>query len=138
MRNIIFRGKWKGTNLWLCGDLICTSNKERIAILTQDDHAAEIELDSIGQYTGLQDRDGNKIFEGDIIHSNGHNYLVVFRDGMFYASAEECDKCIYGGYPLHALTINADENCLCKIIGNSFDNPKLLINEIRNGRNKRK
>lgn len=137
MREILFRGKWKGTNIWLYGELICASDKERIAIVTQDDHTTEIEFDTAGQYTGLQDKNGNKIFEGDVIYSKGHNYLVVFWHGMFYASVEECNNDIYGGYPLHALTATADDDCLCEIVGNRFDYPNLIINDNRNGRKRK-
>ena len=43
---------------------------------------------------------------------------------MFYASVEECNKGILGGFPLHALTEHEDRKC--KIAGNIFDNPELL------------
>ncbi len=137
MRDILFRGKWKGTNVWLYGELIYASDKERIAIVTQDDHTAEIEYDTAGQYTGLQDKKGNRIFEGDVVHSKRKNYLITFRDGMFYASVEECNEHIYGGFPLHALTTTADDDRLCEIVGNRYDNPNLIINNIRNGRNRK-
>ena len=80
---------------------------------------------TIGQFTGLYDKAGNGIYEGDIVKwSNGRLYVVKFLDGMFYASVEECNDGILGGFPLHRLTEYEDGKC--EIIGNIFDNPELL------------
>lgn len=45
---------------------------------------------------------------------------------MFYASVEECNERIYGGFPLHAFTDTAEEGFQCEIVGNIHDNPELL------------
>lgn len=97
----------------------------------------EVDPKTIGQFSGLSDSNGNNIFEGDIVKSNGKSYLVIFWCGMFYASVEDCNEHIYGGFPLHALTTTADNDRLCEIVGNRYDNPNLIINDIRNGRNRK-
>lgn len=152
MRDILFRGKRKDNGEWVFGAYFdmrhndarthqhhfIISNGTDISLGTPIEQIqTEIIPETLGQYTGLQDKNGNKIFEGDVIYSKGHNYLVVFWHGMFYASVEECNNDIYGGYPLHALTATADDDCLCEIVGNRFDYPNLIINDNRNGRKRK-
>lgn len=86
----------------------------------------EVEPETIGQFTGLYDCDGTEIYEGDIVKwgKDGLMYAVRFWHGMFYASVEECNEGILGGFPLHALTEHEDGKC--EIVGNIYDNPELL------------
>ena len=86
----------------------------------------EVAPETIGQFTGLYDCNGNKIYEGDIVEweKDGLMYVVRFWCGMFYASVKECNDGIFGGFPLHALTKHDDRKC--KIVGNIYDNPELL------------
>lgn len=70
--------------------------------------------DSLGQYTGLKDKNGKKIFEGDIIlYDNVQKVVVFFENGQFvvnhYAINLLCERC------------NKSE-----VIGNLYDNPELI------------
>ena len=127
MRKIKFRGKSvEGYNIgeWVFGDLHIRSAFTHIH--TDVGARCKIDPNTIGEFTGLYDCNGNKIYEGDIVEweKDGLMYVVKFWHGMFYASVEECNDGIFGGFPLHALT--EYEYKKCKIVGNIYDNPELL------------
>ena len=129
MRTIKFRGKSIDGKEWLYGDLVSSADKKRFAILVNNKESydeCEVAPKTIGQFTGLYDYNGNKIYEGDILkwEKDGLMYVVKFWDGMFYASVKECNDGIFGGFPLHALTEHEDRKC--KIVGNIYDNSELL------------
>ena len=136
-REIKFRGRWKGSNVWVYGDLICSSDKERIAIVADDDHTCEVEFDSVGQYTGLKDRNGKEIYEGDIIVADRYPF---FDDGKpNYVAVVEWNDCGFGAfYELHkdSDAKGISVGCPCdfdsdtanryRAIGNIHDNPEML------------
>ena len=128
MRTIKFRGKAIDGKEWLYGDLVSSADKKRFAILVNNKESydeCEVSPETVGQFTGLMDKNDAEIYEGDILKwSNGRSYVVKFWEGMFYASVEECNDGILGGFPLHALTDYEDRKC--EIVGNIFDNPELL------------
>ena len=85
-----------------------------------------IDADTVGQYTGLTDKNGTKIFEGDIIdflyRSGYDDYGIVQYDadetefGFVYNS-------IYEGLGRHYQSKDIE------VIGNIYDNPELLKGE---------
>ena len=71
-----------------------------------------VDHESVGQFTGLRDKNGTKIFEGDVLECDGeYNGEVKFNNGKFYVTNW------FG-------SLFANENKA--IIGNIFDNPELL------------
>ena len=128
MRTIKFRGKSIDGKEWLYGDLVSSADKKRFAILVNNKESydeCEVAPETVGQFSGLYDCDGKKIFEGDILKwSNGRMYVIKFWQGMFYASVEECNEGFRCGFPRHALTEHEDRKCT--IVGNIYDNPELL------------
>ena len=135
MRTIKFRGKTKQGE-WVIGYYVGKSSLDEVAILPppnvnydigyiNDSECYYCIADTLGQFTGLYDCDGKEIYEGDILKwDKGRLYVVKFLVGMFYASVEECNEGILGGFPLHRLTEYEDGKC--EIIGNIFDNHELL------------
>lgn len=148
MREILFRGKAinriKGreyrTNYkngdWVYG-LVTQMHDERFgfpaeAEMTNTDGVLGIEVDykTIGQYTGLTDCKGNKIFEGDII-SVEYEYESYSGTSVFYEYYEVFFHEKYHCWYTRHSTIKTEYwlygfNNRCEVIGNIYDNPELL------------
>ena len=76
-----------------------------------------IEDDTVGDYTGLTDKNGKRIFEGDIISGRGDTYKVVFDRGVFRIENSHYTTGLY-------VAIHMDK--IDEVIGNAYDNFELL------------
>lgn len=136
MREILFRGKdFSGvlTRSWIFGSLDTTENEYTIMIYPDRfGNKCRIFVDpkTVGQFTGLTDKNGKKIFEGDIIRQiNSYDNLEMTGVVRFSKSAQfvishtytEKENCYKRGKK-KAFAIKTN----CEIIGNIYDNPELL------------
>ena len=147
MCEILFRGKRIDNGEWVEGDLIHNwiiglEEETRIAMFDFDyNKGTEINgeaiynvyPDTVGQYTDLTDKNGVKIFEGDVVIFNrGRNLpktdkspeVIIYHQG----------DCAFQRYPYcRCITksgtgklIQPDMMSECEVIGNIYDNPELL------------
>ena len=141
MREILFRGKSKNDGKWYQGDLVTVAHKRFI----DDDVVKERVIpETVGQYTDLKDKNGVKIFEGDIlkVKTMWHAEFPENENGGFctpikketYWSVEyknfagEMGFMVYGiDRRWHTkLTWNKLYNCEAIVVGNIYDNHELL------------
>lgn len=130
MREIFFRGKRADNGEWVYGNYYhcCGTAYGATFIVVNDFGFIEVIPHTVGQYTGLTDKNGKKIFEGDIIQ-----YKTEYDVAPIYSYVVYCaDTYDYPAFDLeqHAYETNglqsACRECLCEVIGNKWDNPELL------------
>lgn len=131
-REIKFRGKCKNSGEWLYGylfnyELSLTAVTPCINIcipasLEEVYSDCTVYSDTIGQYTGLRDKDGKEIYEGDIV-SIGNNLkaVVIWFNGSFRFKDELSCKATY----FEDMGVMMHDYDVC-IIGNIYDNHELL------------
>ena len=134
MRDIKFRGftineeKYgNGKDGWIYGNLLLLDNKKaQIQDINDDNFFKFIDIKSLGQYTGLHDKNGNEIYEGDIVNIkykfDNTEYIceIIYIDGAFRTK-----KFIFGSY-YDCLYYWYANDCEIEVIGNIYDNPELL------------
>ena len=136
MREILFRGKRVDNGEWIKGDIVQFPVHGVVRIVEQEPSYKDDEVDSdtVGQFTGLTDKNGRKIFEGDIIHLE---YSQVFFGGMYFgeytAEVSYKEGCfitdgINNGDEIET-PLSGFDNDEVEIIGNIHDNPELLGGE---------
>lgn len=127
-REILFKAKRIDNEEWVEGYYFCAGGKYMILNFTEKNcelyhNMYEVQADTICQYTGLNDKDGNKIWENDFVNcfeaeccgqiswnesESGFYFDILLEDGGF---AEEN---IY------------DYLDFMEVVGNIFDNPEFL------------
>lgn len=141
-REILFRGKRVDNGEWVCGYLYRLSERLNPFIMFVNSNAEshEVILETVGQFTGLCDKNGKKIFEGDILLEKEKEYsleeygekVVGTHNIVAYWNEKAC------GFWVRRTDkpkgkIYVPEEPLCEsfaeeleVIGNVFDNPELL------------
>ena len=134
MREILFRGKaanrkrgqsyrtkYKNGD-WVYGLLTDPKNWAGYAEMTSTGGVSGVEVDAntVGQFTGLTDKNGKRIFEGDIVRWPGRREVGIVQYGEFNCSC--CD----GVFGWHFGTEDIRDHDSYEVIGNIHDNPELL------------
>ena len=113
---------------WVQGFLHCKDNKWYISNKAGAPFAYEVRPDTICQCTGLKDKNGKLIWENDIVKDEKGNFYKAFWQNNYYQFSWICVKS-------DIFLIGAKWDLWCfksfeiEVVGNIFDNPKLLESE---------
>lgn len=127
MREILFRGKRLDNGEWAYGFYIHAPNhlQQQVHLIQPvgDDGRLtilrKVDPETVGQFTGKFDKNGKRIFEGDICSVYNRIYKVEFKyslwDFVILSKKVYCNPAF-------------DSHCgeRCEIVGNIYDNPELL------------
>lgn len=128
MREYLFRGKRKDNEEWVHGDLWCNPYGKRVVCIVSPINnqgttgGNEVDAETVGQYTGMVDKNGTKIFEGDICSfgdtdGGRTNYEICWIENRWIVR-----ECGHSG-------VDDLDLFFCKrsvVISNIYDNPELL------------
>lgn len=118
MREILFRGKTEKGE-WVYGDLLhpdnCGNGYSIEDFTKYKNNCFDVIPETVGQYTGLTDKNGKRIFEGDIVKGTFYGYPMPFENYVFVIGWQED----VAGYKA-----NYFENV--EVIGNIHDNNELI------------
>ena len=129
MREILFRGKQIKDGKWIEGyycpkpysHFPCEPTIFPFETINKDWHGERVDPETVGEYTGCHDKNGRKIFEGDIVRYGDTIHKVVFeqRNGTAYFGIviSDIETWLFG---------NECPASLVDIVGNIYDNPELL------------
>lgn len=126
MREILFRGKDPESGEWYYGYYVKRNDGDRGSLILEDYFLESYEIvkpETVGQYTGLTDKNGAKIFDGDILEGDledrldpGAKWRSIVVWGTFGWMCKDRQT-----LPMDELDILEGE-----VIGNIYDNPELV------------
>lgn len=121
MKEILFKGKRVDNGEWVYGFLtcrnyidvftqkVCYDGEEELTYCTVEH--CQVDANTVGQYTGLTDKNGKKIFEGDIVESpNGTQGFIEWQNA-------ECAFLVNIGDDWQTM-----DDCPYEVVGNIYDN----------------
>lgn len=149
MREILFRGKRMDNGEWVEGFYVNVPEHykhemsgESYIVSINNGLFMEVVLETVGQYTGLKDKNGNKIFEGDIFVSYEYGDkkydligVIERRGASFILRSENYEDSQLNDYVEGTIThykpngeriVLESDIVQGEVIGNIYDNPELL------------
>lgn len=134
MREIKFRGKRLDNGEWQVGSLLFDEGNKLayIGYVWEDgERLYQVDPETVGQYTGLKDKEGSMIWEGDIIetqrvYANGEVDTIKYTRKIEFEEGCFCGRIIQ--YELRNTTTELHKFTpkIIKVIGTIYDNPELL------------
>lgn len=145
MREILFRGKRQDNGEWIEGCLIRVYERICRAVYQPREYAIQSAEDwiapryvvakTVGQYTGLKDKNDKRIFEGDIVELEDRYCDIKWRAVIEFGNPNGNYSWGWQLNPIGKVDINTDILCwvemedtgaFCEVIGTIYDNPELL------------
>lgn len=125
MREVLFRGKDVDTGNWVYGmfetrweESLDMELKNLVWITDSVGDIYDVDLETVGQYIGLEDIHQHKIFEGDVVRAKSHTGwvfkgVVGFSSASFFIEGDGVSGYRWDDYEV-------------EILGNRFDNPEKM------------
>ena len=142
MRDIIFRGKREDNGEWITESETYIKDGDGTWLSDESHDVVKVIPETVGQYTGLTDKNGTKIFEGDIVKltDDCNNFewkaVVVFGNpgGAYCWGWNFLPIDGYKGTTDILMWVEMEATgAYCEVIGNIHDNPELLEGSVENG-----
>lgn len=125
-REIKFRGKCTDNGEWVAGSLLQDDYGNCMIVGFIDHHEIwySVSPETVGQFTGLRDRNGEDIYEGDILHigSSKKGKPVAYSNEYAAFGIQYPDRDFF---PFAHDLQDISETCY-EVIGNIHDNPELM------------
>ena len=130
MRTIKFRGRCLDNKKWVFGYLVpvVSNGQTQMYIVSEIKDGAiqgfAVEPESVAQFTGMCDRSGNEVYEGDIVRcrTTDERYTRNPRFSTLIVHYEECSARFMAG-GIYWDTLRPEK---VEIVGNSYDNPNVI------------
>lgn len=129
MREILFRGKGtrgKHSGEWVTGDLWHHADKESVVYSNELDSKVWVSAKTVGQFTGITDKNDKEIFEGDVVRYTNKDGTHAFYEVVW---SNSCGAWMLQYHGAPGFFSVAGFRLLVEVIGNIHDNPDLLSRE---------